>query len=208
MTARRKQLGLLLAGSLLLAGCASSQAATEAPRKPLSPGVAMRPGMIMPDGSTMGAEAASPSASASPSVKPSASALMICSAEVRSDINTVLAFKATPVGKSTFVDHLYTCSYALPMGKLILSVKDSPDRAGTDGYFASVRKGLGGAETLAGLGEAAYGTNDGTVVLRKDNAVLRVDATGLPSVFGSQHAKRNDFAYEIASVILGCWTGD
>ena len=37
---------------------------------------------------------------------------------------------------------------------------------------------------------------------------LRVDATGLPAVFGTQKQKRTDLAYEIASDVLGCWTGD
>ena len=167
----------------------------------------MAPGMIMPDGSTMGA-AGAPTVTRTAPAEPSASALMICAAEVRADLNTVLAIKQTPAGTATFADHLYTCRYTLPMGTLILSVKESPDATSTAAYFKTLRNQLGNPEDLAGLGEAAYGTNDGTVVLRKDNDVLRVDATRMPAVFGSQHAKRNDFAYEIASDILGCWTGD
>jgi hypothetical protein len=201
---RTRQLGLVLAGSLLLAGCASSQA--SAPSKTLRPGAAMTPGMVMPDGSTMGAAAApGPSTAAA---QPSASAAMVCSADVRNDIKTVLASPRVPAGTSTFVDHLFTCSYRLPIGTLVLLVQESPDAAATSTYFASLRQQLGKTADLAGLGEGAYGTDTGTVVVRKDDHVLRVDATDLPGEFGAQRAKRADFAYEIASVILGCWTGD
>jgi hypothetical protein len=166
--------------------------------------------MVMPDGSTMGAGAPASTAAAA-AAKPSAPAAMICSAEIRSDIATVLAVKQLPRGTSTFVNGLFTCRYALPMGPLVISVQESPDSAATTGYFQALRQRLGktaDVADLAGLGEAAYGSSDGAVVLRKDHDVLRVDATGLPAQFGAQHAKRADFAYEIASDILGCWTGD
>lgn len=132
---------------------------------------------------------------------------MICTAETRDDIAEVLALEAIPVGTPTWADSLYTCTYRLPMGALVLSVKDSPGPGASAGYHAELRRGLPGAEDLLGLGDAAYGTSGGTVVLRKDNGTLLVDATALPAVFGTQDQKRTDFAYEIASVILGCWTG-
>jgi hypothetical protein len=204
MTERMKQLAVLLAGSMLLAGCASSGAATLAPSNTV-PRMSMTPGMVMPDGSTMGA--GTTSARKAETAKPSAAALMICAAETRSDIRTVLAIKQAPVGVAKFADHLYTCTYHLALlGTLILSVKQSPDAASAGGYYTSLRKRLGHTTDLAGLGTAAFGTSDGTVVLRKDNDVLRVDATRMPAQFGTQQAKRNDFAYEIASDILGCWT--
>ncbi|MEP7180042.1 MAG: hypothetical protein ABI775_13220, partial [Pseudonocardiales bacterium] len=189
-----------------LAGCATSQAATQTRPKTLSPGAAMTPGMIMPDGSTMGA--AAPSASKAAQEKPSDSAAMVCAAETRSAIKTILVIKQVPAGTATYADHLFTCTYKLAMGPLILSVKESPDRPSTDSYYTALRQAFSNTENVDGLGEAAWGTKDGTVVLRKDNDVLRVDATGLPAEFGAQHSKRNDFAYEIASNILGCWTGD
>jgi hypothetical protein len=207
MTVRTRQIGLLLAGVLLLAGCGSSRAATKPPAAVQSPGAAMTPGMVMPDGSTMGASAAAPP-SATAEAKPSKAALMICAAETRSNIKTILGLKQRPVGTSAFSDQLYTCTYQLPMGMFVLSVKESPNAAATTSYYQALRQRLGTTAPLDGLGEAAYGTANGTVVLRKDNGVLHVDATGLPAVFGSQHTKRTDFAYEIASTILGCWTGD
>ncbi len=137
-------LGLLAAGAILLTGCASSHSAGGAPKSPATSG-AMTPGMVMPDGSTMGAAAPAAKATAKPSVlaKPSAPAAMICSAEVRSDIATVLAVKQVPRGTSTFVNGLFTCRYALSMGPLVISVQESPDTAATTGYFQALRQRLG-----------------------------------------------------------------
>jgi hypothetical protein len=92
------------------------------------------------------------------------------------------------------------------MGPFVISVKQSPDTSAAHAFFAAHRTGLGSTEPLDGLGEASYGQAAGTVVLIKDNFTLMVDATKLPAVFGKQHSKRFDFAYEIASAILGCWT--
>lgn len=214
MSTNRTQLGLLVAGTVLLAGCASA-GASPARLRSLAPNASMTPGMVMPDGSTMGAAPpavpATPTAATSPVVaaaaQPSASAMMLCSNELRSTIAKVLALQAIPAGTPTWGNDLYTCTYRLPIGALTLSVKQTASTAATDIYFAAQQKQLGTTKALEGLGQGAYGTDTGTVVLRKDNDVLRVDATALPAQFGSQQEKRNDFAYEIASDILGCWTG-
>lgn len=221
MTVATRQLAPLLAGLVLLAGCASAKSAApggaaSASQTSMQPGMStkagtsMTPGMVMPDGSTMGAatSAPAPKTSASVAAKPSASALMICSADVRGDLAEVLAMKQIPAGRHTFANGRYTCTYRLADGPLLLSVQDEPDAAATTKYFRTLRDRLGMTAPLDGLGEGAYGTDDGTVVLRKDNHVLRVDASRMSAVIGRQHAKRNDFAYEVATVILGCWTGD
>lgn len=194
---------------LLLTGCATSNAATSsAPTvsagKAMSPEKAMSPGMVMPDGSVMGAD---PKASGAPQ-GPSASARMICGAEIRADVTKILGLKSPPATTSLWADHLYTCTYRLPQGNLIVSVKESPDAAATKSYFQARRQQSGSPDTLAGLTPSAFGTPTGTVVLVKDNNTLTVDATALPTQFGTQHQKRTDLAYEVASVILGCWTGD
>jgi hypothetical protein len=168
------------------------------------PGMSMSPGMTMPDGSVMGAEDTGPSSA--PADGPSASALMVCSDEIRSDVTQVAALPTKPRATSMFKDHLYTCTYTLPMGALIVSVKDLDDSAATTAFFEKTRDSLGTTRSLAGLAQGAFGTNNGRVVLRKDNHVLSVDASQLPAVFGTQSQKRTDFAYEIASDILGCWT--
>lgn len=89
----------------------------------------------------------------------------------------------------------------------MLTVKQSTDPAAAKDYFARLRPTLGDTSTLAGLGEASYGTAAGKVVVVKDNATLMVDATAQPAVLGAYQAKRADFAYQVAAVILACWIG-
>ncbi|MGI8450877.1 MAG: hypothetical protein ACR2MP_27595 [Streptosporangiaceae bacterium] len=166
----------------------------------------MSSGMLMPDGSTMGAAASAPGTSTSGS--PSTAEKMICATETRKDITTVLGLAKAPTSRSTWIDHIYTCTYQLPMGTFTVSVKQSSDPTAAKAYFARLRPTLGSTETLQGLGQASYGSTTGTVVLLKDNDTLTVNSTQLPAVFGAQQSKRFDFAYEIASDILGCWTGN
>lgn len=202
MTVRTRIATLLaapLAATLLLAGCASSS--PHAPARPAS----MTPGMVMPDGSTMGAMAAN--ANTNTDAKPSAAAAMICSAEARGDIATALGVRSIRAGVAQWHAPHYRCSYALPMGTLVLSVHEAGSPAAGAAYLTSLRQHLH-ASKVAGLTEQAYSTPAGDVLLLKDGDVLHVDATGLPAVFGPQHQKRTDLAYEIASDILGCWTGD
>jgi hypothetical protein len=132
---------------------------------------------------------------------------MICADETHADITKILGLTTTPTSTATWAGHRYTCRYTLPMGALVVSVKQSADPAAAKSYFADLRMTLAPAQTLQGLGEASYGNAGGTVVLIKDSDVLTVDATALPPVFGAQQSKRFDFAYELASDILGCWTG-
>ena len=204
--------GAVIAGSFLLAGCATSNAATQssavATRAPAGPSSsspspapssgAMSPGMVMPDGSVMDGGPAGPSASAR----------MICGTEARGDIAKILALTSLPAPAAHWADRLYTCTYRLPQGPLVISVKESADAAATRAYVSAERRRLGAAHDLAGLTAGAFGTATGTVALTKDSNTLTVDATGLPAEFGPAHQKRSDLAYEVASVILGCWTGN
>lgn len=133
---------------------------------------------------------------------------MVCGDDIKGKVGSVLKLaKPAPV-KTSFKNHLFTCTYTLPMGPLVLSVKQSSTDAAAGTYFDALRKTLPPTHTLLGLGTRAYATNTGIAVVIKDNQTLRVDATGLPAVFGSEHQKRTDLAYEIASDVLGCWTGD
>jgi hypothetical protein len=181
----------LFAAALLLAGCASSRAATEQGRQGagiISSAMAMAPGVAT-------------------AAKPSATALMVCGADIRAKVQQVLGLAEPPVATDSFVDGRYSCSYRLRPGPLVLSVQQSPSTAAARGYFAGERVRLRG-NGLPGLGEAAFGTGAGTVMVVKDHETLTVDATGMPAVFGNQQQKRTDLAYEIASDVLGCWTGD
>lgn len=206
MSTQRWRTGLI-ALPLLLAGCASTNAATE-PRSAPASGSA---GMSMAPGDPMSGRSMKPSPSASGTavnLAPSATAQMVCGPDIRGKVKQVLALTSPAPVTSTFLDHLYTCTYRLPMGPLVLSVKESTSKAAAAAYFTGLDRRLAPTQPLAGLGERAYTTSTGTVVVITDNMTLRVDATGLPPVFGSQHQKRTDLAYEIASDVLGCWTGD
>jgi hypothetical protein len=204
MNIRPWRSALVVACTLLLAGCASSRADTADPSASAAPrAAAMTPGMVMPDGSTMGA-----GSSSVPASRPSAPAKMICSDDVRGDLADVLKLKSKPTATSRWVAPVFTCTYRLPMGALVLSVTESADDAGAHAFAAGLRKRLPATASVAGLTDVAYQTKTGIVALVKDNDTLVVDASRLPAQFGTEQQKRGDFAYEVASVILGCWTGD
>jgi hypothetical protein len=176
-----------LAVPLLLAGCAGAEAAPQ----------------------PAGATAPAPVAGSAPSVTaaPSATAAMVCGEDVVGDVGRVLSLTAPPPTEATWVAPLYTCTYQLPMGPLVLSVQDSGSTDAAARYFAARRTEDAPATPAIGLGERAFTTPTGTVVVLKDAMTLTVDATGLPAVFGDNGQRRSDFAYEVASVVLGCWTG-
>lgn len=211
MNRTRRAVVLVAATGLLLTGCASTHSATtsKTPAGATPPVSAMKAGMVMPDGSTMGATSSN-TAPAAPGVTaagvPSAAEKMICAAETHATIVQILGLPTTPPSAATWRNHLYTCTYRLPIGTLIVSVKQSSSPARAQQYFYAQRTRLAPTQHLDGLGQGSYGTTGGRVVLIKDSDVLTVDATRLPAVFGTQQSKRFDFAYELASDILGCWT--
>jgi hypothetical protein len=173
----------LLAVPLLLAGCGGTAATTSATSSMA--------------GMTEAADAA-----------PTATAKMVCGEDISSQVVLVLKLPAAPKTSATWVDSVYTCTYDLPMGAMVLSVQVAPSDAAATKDFAADRARLAPNEELLGLGEDAFGTPTGVTVVRKDNQVLTVDATDLPEVFGSNGQRRTDLANEIASDVLGCWTGD
>lgn len=78
------RLAALLAGVVLLTGCASTSTDTSTTRSSLPAGDAMTSAMVMPDGSTMAA--GSPASSTSTAGTPSAAETMICGPETRTTI--------------------------------------------------------------------------------------------------------------------------
>lgn len=153
-----------------------------------------------------GVSAASQSADAV-SAGPPASARMICNDDIRGKVEQALDLQAPPRTSDQWADGVYTCHYTLPMGPMTLSVRVlSGDGAASARLTADQARNTA-AQPLAGLGERAFGTPDGTAVVLKDNQILTVDATALPAVFGANGQQRADFAYEVASDVLGCWTG-
>lgn len=215
MTGRHRMLGLLASLSVLVAGCAATQAATQpagsvSTPSPVTSGMVMPPGMSMAPGMSMPGMAPAGDVSPSSAAGPSASAQLVCGSEIKTDVATILALRPAPATSTTWADHLYTCTYHLSGGPLVLSVKESADVPSANTYFAALRQSLGDTRPLvglAGLGNPGYDTPAGVVVVLKDDKTLKVDATGLPSVVGPHQQSRADLAYEVASDILGCWSG-
>ena len=67
---------------------------------------------------------------------------------------------------------------------------------------------MGKKRDLQGLGQGAFQTTDGSIVVRKDWKVLLVDISGLPPQFGVPATSSGDVAVTVGDVILGCWSGD
>lgn len=139
---------------------------------------------------------------------PSVSAKMICG-EVKPEIaqsaigvDTVLPL--TP----KWAHHVYSCDYVYKGGvKMTLSVKEMSSVAETTAYFDAMGARLGRGAKLEGLGEGAYQTTKGSVVVRKDYRVLLVDVSHLPAKFGQPPTAPIDVAISVASTIMSCWTG-
>jgi hypothetical protein len=138
---------------------------------------------------------------------PSEISKMVCADEARSDIASALGEKAA-VSEPTWQDHLYSCRYTYPTGSFVLSVKELSSWAQTYAYFRMLGTELASTRTLQGLGQGAFQTTDGSVVVRKDWKVLVVDSSGLPAQFGLPPTSSGDVAVTVADVILGCWAGD
>lgn len=220
MNVRTRKLAMLVASFGVLAGCGAHEAGDPTPRGHMSsPGMSMSPGESMPGmsmapGESMPGIAADDPSSAATSdgvgAGPSASARMVCGPEISANIRRILALDAAPHGTASWANHLYTCAYELPVGPLVLSVKESSDVASARTHFNSVRRQVGptlALRGLDGLGLPAFETASGTVVFLKDNKTLVVDATHVSRVVGQPHLSRTDFAYEVATDVMGCWTG-
>ena len=160
-------------------------------------------------GAGCGSGAARTSSTASPlpaGKTPSSISKMVCSSEAHEALDNALGDTGT-VSTPTWVDHVYSCRYSYPDGSFTLSVKELSSWAQTYAYFNGLSARLGDAHRWA-LGQAAFSTNNGSLVVRKDWKVLLVDASALPPRFGSPPTTAKDVAYTVGDVILGCWAGD
>jgi hypothetical protein len=182
MTVRLRVAAAIVA-PLLLAGCGAADAGTTAA------------------GSTA-------HSTTSTAAGPPENASMVCSDEIRGKVQQVLKLPALPTVRSTWIKQIYTCTYDLPVGPMVLTVQVAATETAADAAFQARQKATVGATPLLGLGEHAYATPGGTATVIKDAMTLEVDTTALPAVFGAEHQKRTDLANEIASDVLGCWTGD
>ena len=164
------------------------------------------------------ATSSSPSTSAGPgttehvaklaSKNPSESAKMICESEAANDIyNQATGVKTIKPFKPTWVDHVYSCAYVYPNGAVMrLSVKELSSDAETTAYFDSLAQKLGKEKDQA-IGQGAFTTKNGDLVVRKDYKVLLVDVSKLPASFGVPADTRENVAINVGATIMSCWTG-
>ena len=136
-----------------------------------------------------------------------AAARMICNDDIRGKVAQALRLAAPPMTHDRWADDVYTCHYALPMGDMTLSDQVFPDAGAARAHMATAQAQDRTAQPLAGLGQQAYGSSRGVTVVLKDDQILTVDTTGLPERFGASEQRRTDLANEVASDVLGCWTG-
>jgi hypothetical protein len=132
---------------------------------------------------------------------------MICETEVRGEIADALGVTETRVVPSwSAKDHLFSCTYVYPRGKIVLSVKELSSASGTIAYLDSIRKKYGTRRFLGDVGQGAPGwlLGNENVVSRKDYKVLLVDVQGIPVRFvgGSPRAE-----VAITTATMLCWTG-
>jgi len=139
---------------------------------------------------------------------PSTVSKEVCSTEAPHDVAEALGEKAV-VSKPTWVDDLYTCRYSYGTTEaMTLSVKELSSWPETYAYFDGLETQLGVTRRLQGLGQGAFQTPNGSVVVRKDWKVLLVDVSQLPPSFGNPPTTPGVIGLAVADVVLGCWAGD
>jgi len=132
---------------------------------------------------------------------------MVCAAEAQRDIAGSLGVTPTQVTSPTWTDRVYACDYVYPNGKLALSVKELGSASATKSYFEEMGSRLGKRPDPLQLGDGAFVTTDGSVVVRKDYKVLDVDISQLPMQFGDPLQDRSAVAVNVATTVMGCWVG-
>jgi hypothetical protein len=149
----------------------------------------------------------SPATASTSGDAPSASARMICESEAAQEIYAALGVQPSQPPTPNWTDHLYSCRYVYPFGTMVLSIKELSDAALTTAYYASLQNSLANHTTTQVLGQPAFVGPDGSIVVRKDFKVLHVDVSGVTDQFGVPPHPRADAAFNVAAVIMSCWTG-
>jgi hypothetical protein len=132
---------------------------------------------------------------------------MVCAKEAQAALAVNLGVTPVQVSTPTWVDHLYSCQYVYPVGLFSLSVKELDSAKQTTTYFDGLGALFGRRPGRLAVGQGAYVTTDGSIVVRKDWKVLYVDVSHLPAEFGQPPQSAADAALGVAATILGCWSG-
>jgi len=139
---------------------------------------------------------------------PSAIAVEVCSQKAQAQVDEALGQSTTAVTTPTWVSHLYACNYVYRQGVIAMSVQELSSQAQTTAYYDRLGAEYGNKQPLFGLGQGAFLTANGSVVVRKDWKVLLVNTTDLKGSFSSSRSLSGTPAETIASVIMACWAGD
>jgi hypothetical protein len=186
---------------LLLTGCAASAAGTSGAPDPAS-------SHTMPDGTGMSESEHDAHESEAPD-GPSEAAQMVCAGQVVTAITKILGLADEPAPTPSWEMPLYSCTYDLEDGPLVLSVHDATDVTAGKAHFDQLRNSLDNAEDiegLLGLGLPSFSTGNGIVAFLRDGKTLVVDATALPAGLGPDGTRTQDqVAYAVASAVLTCW---
>ena len=133
---------------------------------------------------------------------------MVCSAEAQQQILAdATGVRTTRPVVATWKDDVYSCPYVYGTQIMVLSVKELANKADTDDYFASLMQQLGVSRTVP-IGPRAFVARNGSVVVQKDYKVLLVDVAKLPQQFGEPLDTRESIALNVATTIIGCWSGE
>lgn len=202
-------LALAIVPALLLTGCATASAADTSVPSDVASDAPAESGADHSDASH-GAPTSedSPSDASSSKDAPSEAAQMICSADIQDSVAAALGLDAAPVPEDSFANAIYTCSYPISDGALVLSVMEMADNAAAQAHAAELKNTFDSAEDIVGLanlGLPAYETPDGVVMFVKDNMMLQVDARNMPVSDGQGDTFRTDIAYRLATNVLACW---
>ena len=122
--------------------------------------------------------------------------------EAQTELGSGLGVTPVQVTTPTWTDHVYACQYVYPTGTLSLSVKELDSARQTTAYYEAFAAQLGRRPGRLAVGQGAYVTTGGSVVVRKDWKVLLVDVSRLPSQFGQPPQSPSDTALTVAATIL------
>jgi hypothetical protein len=156
-------------------------------------------------GSGSQAQTAATSLSKPAGANPSISSKMVCTPQTQSDVQQSLGVQPTQVTTPTWVNHLYTCRYVYPNGSFALSVKELSSTAETNGYYDQQAGQLGRRPDRIALGQGAFLTTGGSLIVRKNYKVMTVDTSQLPAQFGNPPQVPSDVALSVAAIIMTCW---
>jgi hypothetical protein len=133
--------------------------------------------------------------------------MMICQPEAVEEIAAALGVPTSAPPTASWSDHVYSCRYVYPSGVMVLSIKELPDEAATTAYYRAAQDSVGSHTPVQVLGQDGFAGPDGSLYVRKDFKVLRVDVSALPDRIGQRPYTRADAAFTVAAVIMSCWTG-